>query len=1227
MSGRFMKKNYWLMILRTVKESFGRFIAIFAITGLGVGFLVGLLCTAPDMKQSVDTYYDEERLFDLNVKSTKGLTGDDLAAIEARDGVEHITPSYQKDLLVQTGDGEQTAARLHILDFSGGTEEMVNRPALKEGRFPEKAGECAVIFGNVFSGGAELKIGDTVRLEPEEDDEGLFRHKELTVVGLASSPLYMAAEQESTSVGNGTLSLFFYMDRSGIDTDVYTDFHMTLAACRDADTFGEAYQEAVDADTEAMEAFGEKRARLRDQEIYEEAMDELKEAEAEYHEERTDAEGELLDAKRELAEAEREISKGEKELSEGKDQLEEGKRELNQAEKKLSDAKKELDKNKSQVDRARKTIKENREKIEEGRKAVAEFDKQKKAWEDGVRELKKGKRILDQGRTQYEKGLAEYEAARAEADLRIKEARRELAEAKAQLEQGEKELAAREKELAGHKASLDALEKDALAVAEALEAGLPVTEEMRQLLESYRKGKAAYEQGMAALGEGRRTLEISRARYEQGAAELAAQEKKLNQAKAELETAQKKLAAGEKEYAENKKILDEGGEKLKAAEPEIKKAREQIARWDENYPAMKKGIADYEEGLEQYRSGKSTLEKHRKEYEDGLAEYNENKEKLADARGEYEEGMAKYEEALADADREFADAEAELADARKEIEEMEEGEWYVLDRHTNPSYVSFDSNSEKVSAIAKVFPVFFFLVAALVALTTMTRMVEEERGEIGTLKALGYGRGMILAKYLIYAGTAGALGSVAGILVGQWLFPTVIWNAYTIMYYFPDFTTFFRAKYAIPSASASMLSVLGATYWACAGILREKPALLMLPRAPKAGKRIWMEYVTPLWRSMKFTHKVTARNLFRYKKRLFMTLIGIAGCTALLLAGFGIRDAIGDVVALQYNELQKYQLTVDLEEKASAENVQALQRYLDGQALGSVAVHSEQVSLWKDRRKEDTRLIVPESAVDYREFMVFRDRKSGEEIAFDSASALLTEKLAEALGLSVGDTFILEDGDDARAEFTVTGITENYVHSFVYVGDVEYEKAFGRAADYRSRHVIWPVEPEEEDQVVTELLSMEDVSSAQYNSKVIATFENMLGKVDYIVVVLIICAGLLAFVVLYNLTNINIGEREKEIATIKVLGFYPGEVNAYIYRETVALSILGAVAGLIGGIYLNRFIVVTAEVSNIMFGRRIYPTSFVYAFVITMVFTGLVCLVMARKLRGINMVESMKSVD
>lgn len=1215
------------MVFRTIRESFGRFIAIFAITGLGVGFLVGLLCTAPDMKQSVDTYYDEERLFDLNVKSTKGLTRADREAVEQMTDVAVVTPSYQKDLPVQTEDGEQTTARLHVLDFSDEGEESVNRPTLKEGRFPEKAGECAVISGSAFSAGADLAIGDIVRLIPEEDDEELFREKELTVVGLASSPLYMAAEQESTSVGSGTVSLFFYVDRSGIDTDIYTDFHISLKDCVSFNTFGSGYQEAVDAQTEALEALGRERAGIRDQEIYDEAMEEIREAEDEYREKRADAEQELFDAKKELSDAEKKLRDGEKELADGKKELDDGKRELVKAEKQLSDAKKELDQNKSRVEQAKKTIKENQGRIKEAREAVKTFDKQKKAWEKGVKELDKAKKKLDEGRKKLAEGLAEYEAARAEAEPLMEKARQELDEAGEQISQGEHELAAQEKILAEHKASLDAIEKDALAVAEAVKAGQPVTEEMRQLLAGYEAGKAAYEQGRTALEEARRTLEEAKTRYETGKAELAAREKAIADAKAELDASEKALNAGEKEYNKNKKTLDEAGEKIAEAEPKIREAREQIAQWDKNYPMMKEGIDSYEKGLRQYRTGKAAYEKHNREYEDGLAAYTENEQKLKDARAEYEDGLAEYEEAREEADLEFADAEAEIADARQEVDELEEGEWYVLDRNTNPSYVSFDNNSEKVSAIARVFPVFFFLVAALVALTTMTRMVEEERGQIGTLKALGYGRGMILAKYLLYAGTAGVLGSIAGILVGQWLFPTVIWNAYSIMYYYPDFHTVFRGIYAAPSAAASILGVLGATYLACAGILREKPARLMLPRAPKAGKRIWLEYVTPLWRSMKFTYKVTARNLFRYKKRLFMTLVGIAGCTALLLAGFGIRDAIGDIVRIQYEELQQYQLTVSLEEKASREHRQALQEYLDSHAQGYAAVHSEQASILRGRRKEDTVLVIPESAEKYREFMVFRDRKSGGEIAFDENAVLLTEKLAETLRLSVGDAFTLEDGDDARAELIVTGITENYIRSFVYMGAAAYEKAFGKTVDYTACHVIYPVEPEEEEQVITELLAMADVSSAQYNSTVIATFENMLGKVDYIVVVLIVCAGLLAFVVLYNLTNINISEREKEIATIKVLGFYPGEVNAYIYRETVALSVLGAAAGLVGGIYLNRFIVVTAEVSNIMFGRRIDPLSFVYSFVITMVFTGLVCLVMSGKLKKISMVESMKSVD
>jgi putative ABC transport system permease protein len=482
---------------------------------------------------------------------------------------------------------------------------------------------------------------------------------------------------------------------------------------------------------------------------------------------------------------------------------------------------------------------------------------------------------------------------------------------------------------------------------------------------------------------------------------------------------------------------------------------------------------------------------------------------------------------------------------------------------------------------------------------------------------------------MLYAGSAGVTGAVVGVLVGQWGFPTVIWNAYGIMYYYPGFQTAFLAKYAIPSAGASIISVLAATWWAVAESLHDNPARLMLPKAPKEGKRIWLEYVTPVWKHMKFTHKVTARNIFRYKKRFFMTIIGIAGCTALLVTGFGIRDSIGHIVSTQYGELQKYSLTVELEEDAAKKDVKALKEIIADQSEDYLAVHTETGTVRNGKEEESVTIEVPKDARRFSDFVSLRHRKDQKSVSFDENSVILTEKMADTLGLAVGDTFTLENNDDKTAELTVTEITENYIRGYVYIGKQAWETAFaGNDTEYRT----WLVDSgasgdEEEEAQLRTLLSQEAVASASFSSSTIETFDNMLSKIDYIVIVLIFCAGLLAFIVLYNLTNINIGEREKEIATIKVLGFYNGEVNAYIFRETVLLSLFGALVGLVGGFFLHRFVILTVEVSAIMFGRKIFAASYLYAACITMIFTVMVSVVLSRKLKKISMVESMKSVD
>ena len=530
------------------------------------------------------------------------------------------------------------------------------------------------------------------------------------------------------------------------------------------------------------------------------------------------------------------------------------------------------------------------------------------------------------------------------------------------------------------------------------------------------------------------------------------------------------------------------------------------------------------------------------------------------------------------------------------------------------------------------FPLFFFLVAALVALTTMTRMVEEERQQVGTLKALGYSTPKIAAKYLIYAAIASIAGSVIGLAIGCRLFPYIIIDAYNIMYDVPEILTPFNVPFSLVASLSMILCTLAVTLWACASEMREVAAQLMLPKAPKAGKRIFLEYITPVWSRLKFTSKVTARNLFRYKKRFFMTVVGIAGCTALLVTGFGVRDSVSDIVSLQYDELNQYQLTLGLADSSA----------LEGRDLQSILADSTQITdslpamqqevdvVPADGKPADSVvLLVPQEVESMPEYFQFRHRTNEQEVTFDQSSVIVTEKLCERQGWKVGDTITLENADGEQAQLTLTDICENYVYHYIYISPQTYQDAFGQEMEVNSLLCKLPqdITAEQEETLGTQLLQCRDVVTAQFTNTLSESFNNSIQSINSIVVVLIISAGALAFVVLYNLTNINITEREKELATIKVLGFYDGEVSAYIYRETALLTLIGTAAGLLLGMALHQFVIRTAEIDMIMFGRAVYWPSYVYSALLTILFSVLVNLVMHHKLKKISMVESMKAPE
>ncbi|MGI6256298.1 MAG: FtsX-like permease family protein [Acutalibacter sp.] len=1162
-----MNKTYGKSIFRTIRGSLSRFLAILAIVALGVGFFAGLLSSPVDMRISADNYYDTSRMYDVKIVSSLGLTDEDLEAVSQVEGVENVMPAYDTDLVLIANDEEGTnyTTRMHSLpeDTSPDAPGYLNQLTLVDGRMPEKAGECVVVLTKSFTGG-ENWIGETLRQDPESEAvEGL--ENSFTVVGTVKSAAYLSMETESTTAGSGSLDLMAYTVPESFDFDYYTAFYLSVANTRELDSFSQAYDDTVVAVTDALDPLGEERSQIRYEDLVGDAQAQLDDARSEYETERADAEQELADAKQELEDGEQELADNQQKLVDAKAEIDDGWAQLNQ----------QRDSFNSQIASAQQEI------------------------NDGYAQVQSGQSKLDDGKTQVDSAQDQLDAGYAE--LAANETT--LNESKAQLD--------------ATKSQLDALTqgKDALFQAAAA-LGVQVTDTSDgaalDLIARLEKAAPDMAPQFASLKEGLNALatqgtdssaalaawEEGNAQYEEGLAQWQAGKEKLDASQQELNTQRKSLEDQQVVLNNSKAQLDASSTQLQQS---IQTAQTEFA------------------------NAEAKLNDSQAQYDDGLAQLEEGRKELDDGWDEYNEG---YEEAQ----EQFADAEDKIADAESEIREIEEGQWYVYTRDDNTSFSSYGSNADKIGAIATVFPLFFFLVAALVALTTMTRMVEEERQQVGTLKALGYSMFKIAVKYLIYAALASVIGSVIGLAVGSRLFPYIIINAYNIMYDVPRILTPFNIPFALLASLSMILCTLAVTLWACWSEVREVPATLMLPKAPKPGKRIFLEYITPIWSRMKFTHKVTARNLFRYKKRFFMTVVGIAGCTALLVTGFGVRDSVSDIVSLQYDQLNQYQLTLGLMDPSALEGRDLSAILEDSSRISdSLPAMQAQVDVVPDSGKPADSIVVfvPQDVDALPDFFQFRHRTNSQPVTFDEDAVVVTEKLCERQGWKVGDTITLKDSDGVEAQLTITDICENYIYHYVYISPKTYQSAFGKEMEVNSVLCKLPqgITPQDEEQLGTDVLKCRDVVSAQFTDTLSESFDNSIQSINSIVVVLIISAGALAFVVLYNLTNINITEREKELATIKVLGFYDGEVSAYIYRETALLTVIGTVAGLFLGIGLHQFVIRTAEIDMVMFGRSIYWPSFVWATLLTLLFSALVNLVMHHKLKNISMVESMKAPE
>ena len=763
-------------------------------------------------------------------------------------------------------------------------------------------------------------------------------------------------------------------------------------------------------------------------------------------------------------------------------------------------------------------------------------------------------------------------------------------------------------------------------------------------------------------GTAKEKLDDARAELEDAKTELSDQKEK---AETELADAEQQLADAEKTIAEVEITVTQGQNKLIDSENELKSHEDEyntakaglasgieqlcaaaayMGASDEDIAVIKavgspdsitnpylaaaygeqyQTLAQASAFVAQYEAGKAALAEGWKQWQAGNDAYVAARDALPEQREELEKARKEADEKIADAEAQIADAEEELRGYEIDLEDLDDCTWYLLTRNENEGFASFTGDADRMGSLGTVFPVLFFLVAALVALTTMTRMVDEERVLIGTYKSLGLGNRAIMTKYLLYALIATVVGAVIGVVIGFYTLPYICWNSYLLVYTAPKLTAKYYVKYALEGLLASAACTLGATYSSCRASLKEWPSTLMLPKSPPIGKRILLERIGFIWQRTSFIWKVTFRNLFRYKKRLIMTVVGIAGCTGLMLTGFGIKNSISEILDKQYEEIYIYDTTVTLSDGNLSDSANAA---LDSTFADRLAFMEKSAELTAGDEKLTVVLSVPEDADRLNDYIVTRERKSGKAVPFGSDSVLITEKAARELGVSVGDEVSAKIGDDAAVTFTITGITENYVYHYLYVSPEIYAKTTGNEfeADKLAARLNDGVVHSEASK---KLLDYAGISTVAYNTESMETFANMIKSLDYITLVLIFCAGALAFVVLYNLTNINITERIRELATIKVLGFRAHEVAAYIFRETALLTLIGGVIGLGLGVIMHSFVITTVEVDMVMFGRTIKPMSFLYSFLLTLVFTAIVDLFMYRKLGNISMVESLKSVD
>ena len=1160
--------------VRTILKSMGRFLAIMSIIALGVGFFSGLSVTEESMVKTAGEYISELGLYDYRLLSTLGFTDEDVKSVAGLSGVKAAYGSVSADFLASDPLGSSPVLHSHtILDGTNGLD-------LVSGRLPEAPNEC--VIDSLYAG--DDAIGGVIALSEEnsEDTLELFAYDEYVIVGRVNASEYLNYERGSTSIGSGSVSGFIYLPIEGYSVDYYTEIYLSLDIS--ADIYSLEYENAVDSLREELEELTEELADRR-------------------------YTGLLEDGRREIADAEQELSDGESELESAKAELSDARSEYESA---RLEALSELEEAKTELESARAELDEGWEKLSRlENDPIGELEEVSRAISEARAELEEGERA-------YSEGVLQLEEARAELDKSLEEAKNELILAQEELDSGKSELESKTesaslglysgwKQLEAAKTEL----QDARAQLEALKASpgaqYPPLSEMI----------AAYEREIA---KGESELEAAISSYEMSRSYYFSS---MEEASRQIEENQKKIDSGWEEYEEGRlealSELEEAKTELDSARAELDEGWEELSRL-ENDP-----IGELEEVSRAISEARAELEDGERSYSQGLLDYEEAQKRVDDELSSAEMELSDAERELESASAELIDAKEKIASANEELSELEEPSVFVLDRSANIGYASLENDTAVVSGIAKVFPAFFFLVAMLVCITTMTRMVSEKRTENGILKALGYSGGAIAAQFLIYAGSASAVGCIAGFMIGSRFLPMTIWEVYRIMYLVNR-----PAEYVLDwglfgiCTSLYLVLALGATWLVCRRDLNENAASLMRPKAPVAGKRTIIERIGFIWKRLKFLHKISIRNILRYKKRMLMMIIGIGGCTALLIAGFGIRDSVQPIVDYQFDEITLYDAQVTLLDGTDAEELTRLSVWDEVKSYSFVRSESRDLVLpGDDEPLADTDLVVFSEPL-----TSLVDLHSGKEAVDwpERGEAVINYRLSREYGIKAGDAILLRASDMDSIQVTVSGVYDNYMSDCIYISSETYENSCKESPEMNTAYIIFN-EDSDESRAAASLLSSKQVAAVTLSSDMRTRVKNMLENLNYIVFIVLVCAGALAFIVVYNLTNITITERTREIATLKVLGFYQNEQDSYVFRENILLTGISALCGIPMGIALLNYVMAQVKISNMYFGCRLSPLSYILSIVITFLFTIIVDGVLMLRTRRINMAEAMKAIE